>query len=78
MKERKDFVARNAEYGHGKKQIHEYGKLMNHPAKLELTTYHDREVVLPDYCRDLKVYRICEDDLPVVYVLTKPLLKEVA
>ncbi len=47
-------------------------------AKLELSTHNPESVVIPDYCRKLKVYRICEDDLPVVYVLTEPLLKEAA
>lgn len=36
---------------------------------LELFVYDDQQdAILPDLCRDLRVYGACHDDWPVVYV----------
>lgn len=44
---------------------------------VELTEYIEaRLATIPDYCRDLRVYSMCNEDGPVVIVLVEELVRE--
>lgn len=44
---------------------------------VELTEYIEaRLATIPDYCRDLRVYSMCDEDGPVVIVLVEELVRE--